>query len=206
MDLLGLAEMPLDKQIEFVASRRDWLRRVLPYRALLHPLFLRAHALVQAEPEGSVRHRMARDLLDNVLHHLRSPAEVAELCEALPPPQRARWLQYLVSSPATDIDLVAALVWDAAVYQRFPQRGEWRGHAIFVRGTMLMNDAASRRFEIEELLPLGVDAEPGASRSLLGAAFDRGQLTERGVGALLELFPGDRYLTDAIRRRKGDGS
>ena len=65
-----------------------------------------------------------------------------------------------------------------------------------------MNDAPERCFEIEELLPLGVDAEPGASRSLVGSALDEGQLTERAIDALPELFPGDRYLVETIRQRR----
>jgi hypothetical protein len=85
MDLLCLSEMPLNERLAFVASRRDWLRRILPYRALLHPLFIHACTRVETEPEDSVDYRIAKDFLDNLLHHLHSPSEIAELCDALRP-------------------------------------------------------------------------------------------------------------------------
>jgi hypothetical protein len=36
----------------------------------------------------------------------------------------------------------------------------------------------------------------------LGAAFDEDRLTDSSVVRLLELYPGDQYLTNAIEKRR----
>jgi hypothetical protein len=201
MDLLMLSAEPVDDALVFLVSRRDWLRRVIHYPSILHPVFVHAWALLRSEPEPSPRRRDAIAFLENLVSHLHSASVVADLCEALPARQQAGWLDYLVFSYAADIDLIGSLVCNEAACARLP-RGGWRGHAIFVRGTMLMNDAPGRQFEIDELVPLGVEADHGSSRALLGAAFDGEQLTERAVDALLTLFPGDAYLTGAIEKKR----
>ncbi len=61
-------------------------------------------------------------------------------------------------------------------------------------GARLLNAYPQRRFALEELVPLGVDADRPAARALLGSALESKQLASESKIRLLLLLPNDSTL------------
>lgn len=204
MDINRLFVLPLTKQLETLVARRDLLFRAWAHEGGFLRVFTFAQGLLQTGKEEEPTVRVARAFMDAVLCCLLNrPGDVLWLCNALPEDQRSQFLDELVMNRLMSTHLVAAMVADKEVFGRFPQEGSWIGHAVFIRGAMLAEENPDRKLEIEELIPLGVDVEPSSSRALLGSIFDEGQLAEGAGRKLLELFPNDHYLLQAVQKRGG---
>lgn len=207
MDPLSLKGQPIGRQIEILSTRRDLLQRLWPEEKRISMLVREAVGNALEYAPRDPRHLTALNFLENVFYLLRRPCDVVELCEALPKPQQRLWfLDRLVMSNAVEGDLIAELVSDVAVFLKLPQKGGWVGHAIVRRVRILFEDSPDSQFEIEELIPLGIDADRVTARAMLGAAFDENRLTPASEDRLLELFAGDRYLAEVIEQRRKRGS
>ncbi|HYO70578.1 MAG TPA: hypothetical protein VEU33_31315 [Archangium sp.] len=202
MDTNRLFSLPLKKQLNLLATRRDLLLSAWPYESAFLRVFAFAQEVLQDEKAGETVVRTARAFMDMIVCCLLTrPGDVLLLCNALPEDSRSQFMDELAMNKLTSTHLLAAIVSDRELFSRFPQQGGWIGHAIFLRGSMLAEDNPGKKFEIEELIPLGVDVDRASSRALLGSAFDEEQLTEGALKKLLELFPNDRYLIQAIQKR-----
>lgn len=195
MSLHHLRELPLRQQVAALANRRNLLERVWSDETWSARLF--AEALVMSREGGSSEQPTARAFLAGLYTLLRRPSEVLALQRALPKKYAAAWLEELVTHPLVSVDLVAALVSTEETAGALPSGG-WKGDAIHRRGSMLLADDPTRLFTVAELCPLGVGADRASSRALLGSAFDGGRLAPGEAERLLELFPGDRYLTSKL--------
>jgi hypothetical protein len=204
MDPLGLRQKPIEDQLEVLSLRPDLLARLWPAERHVRTLVGAAMRLEQRFPDSDPRHRMAGEFLNHAFRLLRRPADIVHLCAALPAGEQAQLLDRFVMSRSADGDLVAELVADPETFATLPD-GSWVGHALTRRVRILLEDHPDRRFDIGELIPIGIDKEPFTARAMLGAAFDEDRLTDASVDRLLEVFPGDAYLTPAIKRRR-DGA
>jgi hypothetical protein len=202
MDTTRLFSLPLEKQLNHLVARRDLLMEAWAYEPAFLRVFAFSREVVEEGKGGESAVRTARAFMDVIACCLLSrPGDVLLLCNALPEDSRSRFMDELVMNKLVSNHLIAALVSDKETFARFPQEGGWIGHAVFRRGSMLAEDNPGKKFEIEELIPLGVDADRVSSRALLGSAFDEDQLTEGATKKLLQLFPNDRYLNQAIQKR-----
>jgi hypothetical protein len=201
MDPLKLKQKPVQEQLEVLSVRLDLLSRMWPEERHTRTLVAGAMESMQQHPETDPRHRMASKFLCHIFRLVRRPADVVHLCLGVPSGLQAQFVDRLVLSPATDGDLIAELVADPATFTLLPA-GSWVEYALTRYVRILLEDHPGRRFEIEELIPFGIEKEPFTARALLGAAFDEGRLTDQSVNRLLELFPKDTYLTDAILKQR----
>lgn len=201
MDTTRLFSLPLKKQMDLLAARKDLLLKAWAHEAAFLRVFSFSQEIIRNGKEGEPAVRVARAFMDMVFCCLVSrPGDVLFLCSALSEDLRPQFLDEVVMNKLMSTHVIAAIVSDREGFARFPQEGGWIGHAVFLRGAMLADDNPGKKFEIEELIPLGVDVDRSSSRALLGSAFDEGQLTEGATKKLLELFPTDRYLLQAIQR------
>ncbi len=204
MDPLNLCREPIREQLSILSLRHDLLRRLWPEEQRIKELFAAAMVTIGSEDgEESPENKIAHKFLAGIFSLLRRPTDLVDLCGALPNEE----LGYLVLdlftlSPVADGDLIAALVSDPATYARLPQNGDWVGRALLRRAMILRQDFPGRKFEIEEFIPIGIEADSLAARSILGSALDEDELTEASVSRLLELFPNDKYLVSTIQRRR----
>ena len=102
-----------------------------------------------------------------------------------------RFLDDFVLHRAARVEVIAALVASTATSSLFPQHSAWIGHAIFIRGSSLLNSHPAKQYEVAELVPLGVDADRASSRALLSSALEAGRLTAAAVAEVERMFPGD---------------
>ena len=202
MSPLALSSKPAKRQIAALAFRHDLLRRLWPDQVYIDRLVSEAVDLTERGRQGDLDRVNAEKFLTVVFSLLRRPGELASICKALSKPEYGpRLLDRFIFSPVSNADLIAAMVSSPEVLATFPE-GAWIGHALTIRASLLLDDNPDRLFEIEELVPVGIAADRGSARAILGSAFDERRLTEASANRLLELFPGDRYLTGAIEARK----
>src|SRR5262245_30872520 len=201
MDPLNLHDKTITEQLTILSVRHDLLRRLWPEEQRIKKLFVASVIIISEEKDGA-ENRIARDFLTGVFSLLQRPTDLIDLCAALPDEELGRLvLELFTYSPVANADLIAALVADPATYARLPQKGDWVGRALLRRAMILRQDFPKRQFEIEEFIPIGIDADPLAARSILGSALDEDELTEASASRLLELFPGDKYLSHALSIR-----
>lgn len=207
MDPLGIRLKPLFDQVTLLSMRRDLLSRLWPEESRIRDLVIEAVKAVRTFSERDPRFTLAVDFLDNVFALIRRPRELVDFCAALATESDRQWLlDRFVMSKAADGDVIAEMVADREAFARLPQRGPWIGHAFTRRVAILLEDHPERKFEIEDLIPLGIANDRVSARSLLGAAFDEDRLTDLSVARLLDFFPTDSYLQRAIeKRRTGSG-
>jgi len=203
MDPLCLCRRPIFDQLEVLSMRRDLLSRMWPEESRVRAFVVEAVKAARTFSERDHRSSIALEFLGNVFALLRRPAEVADLSAGLPAkPDREWFLNQFVMSRMADGDVIAELVADRDTFARLPREGGWVGHALTRRVRILLEDQPGRKFEIEELAPLGVETDRFSARSLLCAALDEDRLTDSAVKRLLELFPEDSYLKGAMERRR----
>jgi hypothetical protein len=189
------------ERIVLLARRPDLLRRLWPNERQIAELVKLAFELLASRKPANPTPKELDDFLTNVVALLRRPADVISLIRGLGhEAERAALMERVVSSPLVEPDLVTALVADRRLFDELPREGGWVGHAIFRRGGILLEDDPTRAFDIDELLPLGVEADRASSRALIGAAFDENRLTASSVSRLLELFPNDSYFAHKLNR------
>ncbi len=102
------------------------------------------------------------------------------------------FLDDFVLNRAASIDVVFALVASTSTYELFPRGGVWAGHAMFVRGSSMLNSNPNTRYDVAELVPIGVHADRASARALLSSALEAGRLTDSAVVEVERLFPNDR--------------
>lgn len=178
-----------------LAVRRDLLRRLWPEERRIRGLVVEALAELKDSNTADHRNKYTEDFLASVFSMIRRPMDVIEICAACPRQELAHeFLDRFVFSSAADGDVIASLVSDSDVFRKLPPHGSWVGHALVRRFQILSQDHPGRRFEIEELLPLGVETDRVVARAILGSAFDESELSESAIRCLPGLFPGDRHF------------
>ena len=78
---------------------------------------------------------------------------------------------------------------------------KWIELGILYRGVALLSGAKSRRFELNQLIPIFLSGKGkiapemyGVSRSIIGTAFDNSQLSECALDKLISVFENDAYF------------
>jgi hypothetical protein len=207
MDPNNLMKLDSHKRLTVLSVRLDLVRRLWPEEKEVRELVVEAVSILEEFRECDPRRKTAENFLTNVFSLLRRPNELIDLCLAFPKPESALYLMdQFVFCAVADGDLIAALVstWDT--FSRLPREGSWVGHAMVRRALILSQDHPGRRFEIEELLPLGVEVDRITSRAILGGALDDGALSEAALARLASLFPNDSYFERALTNRsRSDG-
>jgi len=202
MDPNGLMKLGSHERLTVLSVRPDLVRRLWPEEKVVRELVVEAVSILEEFREGDPRRKTAEHFLTNVFSLLRRPSELIAICLAFPNPGSAlQFMDLFVFCAVADGDLIAALVSDWDTYNGLPREGSWAGHAMVRRALILAQDHPARRFEIEELLPLGVEVDRVTSRSILGGALDDNALSETALARLLTLFPDDSYFKHALANR-----
>jgi hypothetical protein len=127
-----------------------------------------------------------------VFSWVRSVRDVRCLLRLADDEGAVRFLDDFVLHPAGRVEVISALVASAATSNLFPRRSAWIGHAMFLRGSSMLNSHPGKRYEVAELIPIGVDADRASARALLSSALEGGRLTDEAVAEVERIFPNDR--------------
>jgi hypothetical protein len=131
-------------------------------------------------------------LRELVFSWVRSARDVRCLLRLADEDSAIMFLDDFVLNRAASVEVVSALVASRSTYELLPSGSAWAGHAMFVRGSSMLNTDPARRYEVAELVPIGVDADRASARALLSSALEAGRLTDEAVAEVERLFPNDR--------------
>lgn len=106
----------------------------------------------------------------------------------------------LIINLFSSIDNISDGIGDLNIFN-YTYAYRWLEYGILRRANILLEGAPTRKFELSQLIPIALStggrsmrAVYGVSRSIVGAAFDGGQLSKESIAMLLEVFPRDRYF------------
>jgi hypothetical protein len=148
------------------------------------------------EDRGDRHTDAARSFLDTVyLRLIARPSDVVGLASMLASDYLAeQFLEDYVRHPMTKNHVLYNLARLPALFEALPKTGGWQEVIVHNYGASLLNSYPTRRFTLEELVPLGIEIDRPAARALLGSALESKQLTGESKARLLELFPNDTTL------------
>lgn len=139
---------------------------------------------------------VSRGFLDVVYSRLISrPSDVVYLAGAMGSAELAEcFLEDYVRSRLAKVQVLHNLARLPALFSALPKSGGWQEVVVHGYGAYMLDAHPGRRFSLEELIPIGIDADRPAARSLLGSALESRRLTEESEARLLSLFPDDSTL------------
>lgn len=201
MDPLNLYSKPLGEQLSILSVRHDLLRRLWPEEDKIKAL-VEFSLIENCKKDRGFYFKQTDDFLAGVFSQIHRPSDLIDILSIFRVDKYQQvFLDKFVFSSVADGDVIAALVSDPVTFSKLPQTGGWIGHAIWRRAIILFQDHPNKRFEIEQLLPLGIEIDRTTARAILGTAFDEGQLSDAGIKCLLELFPSDQYFRNALNQK-----
>ena len=133
-----------------------------------------------------------KKLRELVFSWVRSVRDVRCLLRLADEDGAVMFLDDFVLHRAASIEVISALVASTSTWELFPRQSAWSGHAMFVRGSSMLNANPTRRYDVAELVPIGVDADRTSARALLSSALETGRLTDEAVAEVERLFPNHR--------------
>jgi len=192
---LAMLERAPEEWLLMLRGAPELIRQLAAYEDVAAVVLAKAIELCDAEPQTSVS-LGARAVLDHTIAELiHRPRDLLSLVTALPNEDVAiRFLQIYVKHHLASFSVLLGLARLPEVFAQLPKDDSWVEVIVYQHGAALLNEFPQRQFSIEELLPLGVDADRCASRSLLSSALDSNQLTQQAIDAARALFPNDDRL------------
>jgi hypothetical protein len=173
------------------AGRRDvfellWLLRG-PFSAAL------TDALALAIDPVAPYHEVGNAFVARSLAHVRSGDELVALCEGIDDAARGDLLGVALKGFSLDPRVLVTLLEDAPLVARLAPGSLWCSDALWRRAAWLFEEHPKRRFDFDELVPPGLP-EGTSARAVLGAALDRGCLTDEAVAQVRARYVGDMYI------------
>ena len=128
-------------------------------------------------------------VMDTLLRKVKSRRDLQCILIGLPTSTAEEFMDATVRSGHVSDDVIAACVASPTAFAGLPNKGGWIGHAIYVRGCQLLKQEDPKLFELEDLLPLGIDVDLASSRALLSAAAESGRLSSHAFSIARARFP-----------------
>ena len=173
----------------------ELIRQLAAYEDVAGSVLAKAIELCDVEPETSAS-LGARAVLDYTIAELiHRPRDILALVTALPNEDISiRFLQIYVRHHLSSIAVLVGLARLPEVFAQLPKDDSWVEVIVYQHGAALLNEFPHRQFSVDELLPLGVDADRVTSRAVLTSALDSNQLTQQAIESARALFPHDDRL------------
>ena len=195
MKILELLDSEPDEWLLTLRGAPELIRQLAAFENVSASVLARAVELYDTEPPSSVS-LGARAVLDyTVAELINRPRDILALVTALQSDAAAlRFLQIYVRHHLSSNAVLVGLARLPEVFAQLPKDDGWVEVVVYQHGSALLNEFPQRQFSIGELLPLGVDADRLASRSILSSALDSDQLTPEAIECARALYPHDDRL------------